>query len=380
MLKTSKKHWNVLTRLFLCSVLVAAGALSHAQFTVTNLVTDDQTVTPAALTDAHLLNAWGISASGTGPLWVSANGSGLAVLYSINPATDATTKSALEVTIPGADNVTGQVFANVAGNFNTNSFLFVSEDGTVSGWRSALGSTAEILQTADPVNIYKGAALSESGNNAYLYAANFGLGTIDVLKGNSGAPNLTGNFTDPNLPAGYAPFNIQNLGGKLYVTYALKDAATGDDVAGPGNGFVDAFDTNGNLLQRIATQDVLNSPWGLAIAPASFGALAGDLLVGNFGDGKINAYNLTTLMNDGPLKDTANSPLVIDGLWALAPGNGGQAGSASRIYFTAGPGDEVHGLVGVIAPVPEPTTATCGTLCTIVLAYVRYRRSKLCVT
>lgn len=349
--------------------LAAIATTSDAQFAVTNLVTDDQTVTPAAITDAHLLNAWGISASGTSPLWVSANGSGLAVVYTINPTTDATSKSSLEVTIPGAGNVTGQVFANVAGNFNTDSFLFVREDGTVSGWRSALGSTAEILQTASPVNIYKGAALVETGNNAYLYAANFGTGAIDVLKGNAGAPNLTGNFIDPNLPAGYAPFNIQNLGGKLYVTYALKDATTGDDVAGPGNGFVDAFDTNGNLLQRIATQDVLNSPWGLAIAPASFGALAGDLLVGNFGDGKINAYNLTTLMNDGPLKDTANSPLVIDGLWALAPGNGGQAGSTSRVYFTAGPGDEAHGLVGVIASVPEPTTASLGVLCIIIACY-----------
>ncbi len=352
--------------------LAAIATTSYAQFAVNNLVTDDQTVNTAPVTDAHLLNAWGIAASATGPWWVSANGSSLAVVYNVNPTTDVTTKSALEVTIPGAGNVTGQVFGNVAGNFNGDTFLFVSEDGTVSGWRGALGATAETLQTADPANIFKGVALASTGGNAYLYTANFGTGTVDVLKGNAGAPNLTGTFTDPNLPAGYAPFNVQNLGGKLYVSYALKNAATGDDVAGAGHGFVNAFDTNGNLLQRIATQGVLNSPWGLAIAPASFGTLAGDLLVGNFGDGRINAYNLATLANDGPLKDATNSPLVIDGLWALAPGNGGQGGSSSRVYFTAGPGDEAHGLVGVIAAVPEPTSGALLTI--LVCALIPCRR------
>ncbi|HVT27214.1 MAG TPA: TIGR03118 family protein [Lacipirellulaceae bacterium] len=329
---------------------------THAQFAAKNLVSDDQTVNPASIPDGHLLNGWGISSSGTSPFWVSANGSGLAVLYNVNPASDATTKAGLEVTIPGDGTVTGQAFSNVAGNFNGDTFLFVSEDGTVSGWRGALGTNAETLQTALPTNSYKGATVYNNGGNVYLYAANFAAGTVDVLKGNAGAPNLSGSFTDPNLPSGYAPFNVQNLAGTIYVTYALRDAMTGDDVAGAGHGFVDAFDTNGNLLQRIATQGALNSPWGLAIAPASFGSIAGDLLVGNFGDGTINAFNLGTLANDGPLMTAGNVPLAIDGLWGLVVGNNGSAGSSSRVYFSAGPGDESHGLFGVVQPVPEPRT------------------------
>src|SRR5262249_23641929 len=164
-----------------------------------------------------------------------------------------------------------------------------SEDGTISGWRQPLGTSAEVLQTASADNSYKGLALENVAGNSYLFGADFKGGQIDVLKGSSGAPNLTGSFTDPNLPSGYAPFNIQNLGGTLYVSYAVV-GATGDDVAGAGNGVVDAFDAQGTLIRRIATGGVLNSPWGLAIAPASFGTLAGKLLVGNFGDGMIHAF------------------------------------------------------------------------------------------
>ncbi len=335
-------------------LLIAVPA--HAQFTAHNLVSDDQSISPASIPDGHLLNGWGISFSGSSPFWVSANGSGLAVVYNVNPTTDVTSKVGLEVTIPGDGTVTGQAFSNVAGNFNGDTFLFVSEDGTVSGWRNALGSNAETLQTALPNNSYKGATVFNNGGNVYLYAANFASGVVDVLKGNAGAPNLTGSFTDPNIPSGYAPFNVQNLAGKIYVTFAVRDAMTGDDVAGPGHGIVDAFDTNGNLLQRIATQGALNSPWGLAIAPASFGSIAGDLLVGNFGDGTINAFNLSTLANDGPLETIGNTPLVIDGLWGLTAGNDGSAGNSSRVYFSAGPGDESHGLFGVIQSVPEPST------------------------
>ncbi|HEX5472529.1 MAG TPA: TIGR03118 family protein [Lacipirellulaceae bacterium] len=352
-------------------LLVAVRA--DAQFAVHNLVSDDQSINTASITDGHLLNGWGVSFSGTSPFWVSSNGSGLAVLYNVNPTTDVTSKVGLEVTIPGDGTVTGQAFSNVAGNFNDDTFLFVNEDGTVSGWRNAIGTTAEVLQTALPANSYKGATVFNNSGNVYLYAANFATGNVDVLKGNAGAPDLPGSFTDPNLPAGYAPFNVQNLGGKIYVTYAVRDPATGDDVAGPGNGFVDAFDTNGNLLQRIASQGDLNSPWGLAIAPSSFGSLAGDLLVGNFGDGTINAFNLGTLVNDGPLKNAGNIPLVIDGLWSLTVGNNGSAGSSNRVYFSAGPSDESHGLFGVIQAVPEP--ATLWLLAFGVTAFAACRRS-----
>lgn len=324
-------------------------------FVVTNLVTDDQSVNAALLTDSTLKNAWGISFSATSPFWVSANGSGIANLYQVNPATNVPTKAGLVVSIPGDGSVTGQVFSNVANNFNGDAFLFVSEDGTISGWRGALGTNAETLVLASADNVYKGAALATITGNTYLYAANFRAGTIDVTKGNAAAPDLAGKFTEPNIPAGYAPFNIQNLGGTLYVTYALQDASKEDDVAGAGHGFVSAFDLQGNFLGRVASQGTLNSPWGLALAPASFAPFAGDLLVGNFGDGRINVFNPLTNAFLGQLTDGSGNPLAIDGLWALTPGNGGQGGNTQSIYFSAGPGGEEHGLFGVIA-VPEPAT------------------------
>jgi uncharacterized protein (TIGR03118 family) len=192
-----------------------------------------------------------------------------------------------------------------------------------------------------------------------MYAANFRTGAIDVLKGNNGAPDLSARFTDPGLPSGYAPFNIENLGGTLYVTYALQDANKTDDVAGTGHGFVSAFDLQGNFQQRLASGGDLNSPWGLALAPNSFAALAGDLLVGNFGDGKIHAYDPITGELKGTLTGPGDQPLAIDGLWGLIVGSGtGNGGSADVVYFTAGPDGETHGLFGALAPVPEPSSAS----------------------
>ena len=353
----------------LCWVSSAGATL----FSVTNLVTDDQLANPAVITDSNLVNAWGISFSPTSPFWVSSNEKGLAVLYRVDPVTNVPTKVGLEVTIPGAGNPTGQVFANVSGNFNGDLFLFVSEDGTVSGWRGALGTNAETLATALPGNSYKGSALATIGTDAYLYAADFAGAQIDVYKGNAGAPDLAGNFTDPNLPAGFAPFNIQKIGNELYVTYALV-GANGDDVAGPGNGFVSAFDLQGNFLGRVASQGSLNSPWGLALAPASFGQFAGDLLVGNFGDGHINVFDPSTDAFLGQLLGSDGSPLAIDGLWGLTPGNGGQAGSPQFIYFSAGPNDEGHGLFGVLA-VPEPGTIALMGIALAGFGAVRRRKS-----
>ncbi len=318
------------------------------------MVTDDPITHPAVITDPSLQNAWGVSYSPTSPFWVSANQTGLAVLYTVNPVTNAPSKLGLQVSIPGAGNPTGQVFNSNSGAFNGDLFLFVSEDGTVSGWRGALGTTAEVLALSSAANVYKGAALATIGTNTYLYAANFRAGTIDVVKGAAASPNLAGNFTDPNLPSGFAPFNVQTIGDKLYVTYAKQDANKTDDVAGPGNGFVD-----GTFVERLVSNGTLDSPWGLAIAPASFGAFAGDLLVGNFGDGRINVYDPVTGAFFGQVLTAGGNPLDIDGLWALTVGNGGNGGSVSDIYFTAGPDDETHGLFGVLLPaasVPEPST------------------------
>jgi len=330
---------------------ISAWAVS---FTQTNLVTDDQTANAAQITDPGLKNAWGMSFGPTTPLWVSANGSGTANLYSVDPGTQATTKQGLTVSIPGDGSVTGQVFNSNASSFNGDRFLFVSEDGTVSGWRPALGTAAEALVASATAN-YKGAAIGSVSGNDYLYTANFKTGMIDAYKGNVAAPSLSGSFIDPTLPSGYAPFNVQSLNGSLYVAYALRDNATLDEVKGAGLGYVDKFSLSGDFQGRIASGGTLNAPWGMAIAPSSFGAMAGDLLVGNFGDGHINIYDPTSHAFLGQVLDANNQPVVIDGLWAISPGNDGSGGSSHLLYFTAGPNDEAHGLFGVLVPVPEPS-------------------------
>src|SRR5262245_8711080 len=225
-----------------------------AQF---NLVSNQAGV--GTIQDTNLVNPWGVSFSPTSPFWVSNNKTGTSTLYSVNAA-DVPTKVNLTptVNIPGNGLVTGQV--STAGGlltpFNRDSFLFVSEDGTISGWRNGINptNTAEVLQSASAANVYTGSAIANVGGHTYLYAANLRAGTIDILKGDSGAPDLTGKFTDPNLPAGFAPFNIQNIGGTLYVAYAMQNATKDEEVRGAGLGFVNKFDLNGNLLGRVATQ------------------------------------------------------------------------------------------------------------------------------
>jgi uncharacterized protein (TIGR03118 family) len=364
-------------------LVLAAPARAGSVVQVIPLVSDTQTFqTPP---DADLKNPWGISFSPSAPgapgspFWISDNRTGRATLYSVDPTTDATAKLGF-VTIPsvspgGTGNPTGQVF-NGTTAFNVDRFLFVSEDGTISGWRGSLGlgNSAEVIQTGLPANVYKGVALEAIGVHTYLLAANFGTGNIDVRKGDSGAPDLTGRFTDPTLPANYAPFNIVKIGDKLFVTYALTNG-TGDDQKGPGNGIVSVFDANGNFLGRIASNGgSLNSPWGMAIAPASFGSIAGDLLVGNFGDGRLNIYGLNANNTGtflGQLQGADGNPLAIDGLWALTAGNDGSAGSSQKLYFTAGPNGEANGLFGVLQPVPEPSSIVLGLIAVAVLAASR---------
>jgi uncharacterized protein (TIGR03118 family) len=301
------------------------------------------------------------------------NGGGTSVLYHVDPATQATSKVGLTVAIPGAGSVTGQVFnAGGAGQFNGNAFLFVSEDGTVSGWRGSLGTSAETLAAVN--GIYKGAAYATVGGSGYLYAADFGRGSIDVFKGNAAAPNLGGSFTDAALPSGYVPFNVQALDGSLFVTYARRDGNSTDETAGAGFGYVDRYDLQGNLLGRVASGGVLDAPWGLAIAPGSFGSLAGSLLVGNFGDGHISAYDLATDSFLGQLTGLDGHALEIDGLWALSVGNGAGAGSTQSLYFTAGPGDESHGLFGVMQAVPEPRVALLFAAGLMFMAWRRHGR------
>jgi uncharacterized protein (TIGR03118 family) len=297
----------------------------------TNLVTN--------ATDPDLINPWGISFSSGSPFWVSDNGTGLATLYN-----SAGVKQGLVVSMPGADPIDGQVFNGTA-SFNGSVFIFSSEDGNIDGWS---GGTTAVQLSSVPGAVYKGLAITNAKDA--IYAANFNAGTIDEFTG-PGAP--VGSFSDPTIPAGFAPFNIQNLGGVFYVTFAKQDGAKHDDVSGPGNGFVDTFDPLTHTFTRVTSNGVLNSPWGLAIAPSTFGPAAGDLLVGNFGDGTINAFTLSGV----PVGTLADPSAIVNlGLWGLTFGNGGSGGNPGSLYLTAGGADESSGVFARIDAVPEPGT------------------------
>ena len=337
--------------LALAAVGAQAGSDTNS-FRQTNLVSNIPGM--AAFTDPDLRNPWGISASATSPMWVSDNGAGVTTLYRGNGS-----KVPLTVTIPpGAGSPagtsgtpTGTVFNGNGTEFRGDRFLFATEDGTIAGWKGVgtVATTEVDNSTPPPGAVYKGLAIGFDGVADHLYTANFRFGTVDVFNADfSQGPS----FTDSKVADGYAPFNVQNLGGVLYVTFAKQDANRHDDVAGQGHGFVDAFDLHGNLLARLVSHGRLNSPWGLAIAPASFGPLAGDLLVGNFGDGHINAYTLDKGNFRAELQDVVTgNPITIDGLWALRVGNGGPApngGDPNAVYFTAGINGEQDGLFGTI--------------------------------
>jgi uncharacterized protein (TIGR03118 family) len=333
---------------WLATNLLSAPLGTYSQ---TNLVSDIPGL--AANTDPNLINPWGISESSGSPFWVSDNGTGVSTLYN-----SAGVPQALKVTIPvpggGSSSPTGQV-SNGTGQFNGDNFIFATENGTIAGWRNALGTTAETLFNGS-VNgaVYKGLALSTNAQGSYLLAADFHNGRIDVF-GSSGAPSLTGNFVDPSIPSGFAPFNIQIIGGQIYVAYAKQDAEGRDDVPGAGNGYVSVFDANGNFVRRLVSNGALNSPWGVALAPAAWGPAGGDLLIGNFGDGTINAYT-TGGTFVGTLAGANGNALVNDGLWALTFGNGANGGNVNSLYLTAGLNGEADGLFARIDPVPEPAT------------------------
>jgi uncharacterized protein (TIGR03118 family) len=323
----------------------------------TNLVSDIPSV--GQILDPSLVNPWGITESATSPFWVSDAGTGVSTLYGGDVGGNPLFKNTLTVKIPGGDN-TGIVF-NGTSDFVINDgngtgparFMFATEGGTIAAWRAG---TNAITVITTPHAVYKGLAFGTAGGPNFIYAANFKNGSIDVFGTNFSLINFGPNsFADPTIPAGYAPFNIQNLGGKLYVTYALQDVDKHDDVPGAGHGYVNVFTTNGVFLTRLISGGALDSPWGLAISPANYGLFSNALLVGNFGDGKINAYDANTGVMFGTLNDQSGNPLEIDGLWALAFGNGVGGGDVNTLYFTAGIGDESHGIFGKLnAVVPAP--------------------------
>jgi uncharacterized protein (TIGR03118 family) len=328
-----------------------------------NLVSDIAGLAPTL--DPNLRNPWGTSSSPTGsPIWVSDQVTGVATLYN-----GAGVKQALTVTIPpptgstGNGAPTGQFFNTTAsdflltpGNANTKAaFVFGSLNGTISGWNPGVNPTNAVLTVTTTGAAYTGLALVSSGGQNFIYAANArgtdGIGPhgIDVFNGSFQPVSLgAGAFAVPNLPAGLTPYNVQQINGTIYVTYSQR---------GTPGGFVAAFDTSGNFLHAVganAPAGTLNAPWGLVIAPSSFGPFAGDLLVGNFGDGTIHAFDPTTGDLLGQILLADGTPFAVPGLWGLIRGNGGQGGNPNQIYFSAGINNEADGLFGTLQAVPEP--------------------------
>jgi uncharacterized protein (TIGR03118 family) len=355
---------TILPTIVLLSVILVLGGVcpAAAQFYAQHNLVSDGAV-PADLVDPDLVNAWGLVAGPMTPWWVANNGTGTSTLYNGNTGA----KVSLRVAVPGAP--TGVVFNGGSSFVVTRdsasgpaNFIFASEDGTISARSPAVSSTQAFVVVDNSASgaIYKGLAIASTDTGDFLYATNFFAGTVDVFDSNFDPVLIPGAFTDPNLPEGYAPFGIQNLGGRIYVTYALQDEDKEDDVPGEGHGFVDAFDTAGKLIRRVASKGQLNSPWGLALAPADFGKFSNDLLVGNFGNGRIHAFDPERFTGNGEfqhrgmLHSADGRPIAIDGLWALAFGNGGNAGPTNTLFFTAGPDDEQHGLFGSLVEVPPP--------------------------
>jgi uncharacterized protein (TIGR03118 family) len=362
----------ILSGALACGFLVLTGVVAKADgqcgsssranvYEQDNLVSDIPGL--AAHTDANLVNPWGIAFSPNGPDWVANNGTGVSTLYdgdgnSVSPPG--------VVTIPAPPGSTGHstpngITFNSAQAFfvkndkgsSASAFLFSTEDGTIAGWDPSLDLFNAILAVDHSCDgtVYKGLALAGDGTELHLYAADFFHGKVDVFNSRFDDVTTSFPFVDPDLPAGFAPFGIRNILGDIFVTFALQDDAKHDNVAGAGLGFVDVFTPDGKLVRRFASRGRLNAPWGLSLAPQSFGKFGGRLLVGNFGDGRINAFDFADGDFKGTLRAKGDGPLTIDGLWGLAFGNGMLDQPASALFFAAGINGEADGLYGRIEAV-----------------------------
>jgi uncharacterized protein (TIGR03118 family) len=347
------------------ALLVVAVALGCAQsafadsvYVQHNLVSNGAANLTADHVDSNLQNAWGITFAPGSPYWVANNGTSTSTIYN-----GSGVAASLIVAVTGMD-PTGIVW-NGSGSFNIAAstparFIWVTESGTIDAW--AGGTSSTVMQTVDGA-VFKGVALSGNGSALQLYATDFANGQIDVFDGSFAPVTLTGNaFKDPALPGGsdtsfatllfgagtFNPFGIQAIGGNIYVTYAKTQPGSTDEAHGPGTGVVDVFDPSGNFLHRIGTRGVLNAPWGMALAPAGFGEFSGALLVGNFGDGRINAFDAVHGGFLGTLRGADHQPIVIEGLWGIGFGNGAQGQPVNTLFFSAGPNDEADGLYGRI--------------------------------
>jgi uncharacterized protein (TIGR03118 family) len=344
--------------LALSTAIIAASPNSYQ---VHNLVSD--VAGQADHTDTNLVNGWGVAFNPNGFVWVADNGTGVATLYDGlgNP-------QSLVVSIPTASGSgqgvpTGITF-NSSNDFQVSNggtpaaarFLFATEDGAIAGWAPSVDFTHAIIAVTPAAvspAVYKGIAIAgNGGSHLQLYAADFHNSKIDVFDSTFAPTTAPGGFADPGIPVGFAPFNIMNIQGDLYVAFAQREVGGDDEVAGPGLGFVDVFDADGFLIRRVASRGKLNAPWGMALAPAGFGKFSNHLLVGNFGDGTINAYNLKNGTFAGQLHTSNGQVLKIDGLWGIAFGNGILDQQTDVLFFAAGPDDESHGLYGRIEPAP----------------------------
>ncbi len=335
----------------------SGGAVAAGGYTVSALTSDGKV--PAPNSDAPLVNPWGIVFNPIGPVWIANNGSSTSTLYISQGS-----KFPLTVAIPAGSNgpaaPTGIVY-NGGGGFNVSNgllsgsaqFIFDGEGGTLTGWSMLVNTTNAILAYDDGMGgaVYKGLALASNNGAAFLYATDFHNGKVDVFDSGFNKQPANGGFTDPNLPSGYAPFGIQNIGGMLYVSYAMQQTPERhDEVDGPGLGLIDVYDPAGKLQRRLVSGSPLDAPWGMMQAPAGFGQFSNALLVGNFGDGRINAFDLNSGALLGVLGDSSGKAIVIDGLWGLAFGNGLFGQPATSLFFTAGSNDEADGLYGRIDP------------------------------
>src|SRR5947209_2010944 len=336
------------------AVLGLPAALPAASVYVQNNLTSD-IMGLAANLDPNLKNPWGMSFSPTSPFWVSDQGTSVATLYN-----GSGQPQALVVKTPPGP--AGQVFNGTTSfQITPNSpavILFSTLSGTIAGWNPSLSplTSAVTLFSAPDGAVYTGLANGAGAPGNLLYAADFAHGKIDVLNGTFQKLSLAGSFTDPSLPAGYSPYGIQNIGGKIYVQYAKVDPVTHRASEDLNQGVVDVFDSNGNLLQRLVTDAHLSAPWGITLAPAGFGIFANDILVGNFGDGAINAFNPITGSFVGELMDPAGHPIINDGLWAIQFRAAGSGFDPNALFFNAGINNEADGLFGSIQAVPEPST------------------------
>jgi uncharacterized protein (TIGR03118 family) len=359
------RSWVLLTGCVLCLAALPGSLRAANAYVVRNLTSDIPDL--ADNTDPNLKGAWGISESSKSPFWISDAATGLSTLYNSTGGVIS-----LVVTIPtskagaATGTPTGTVYNSTQGfavaTGEPAAFIFDTLDGTISGWNSTVNKTQAVVavDNSSAGAIYTGLAIATSGSNTYLYAANLFAGTIDVFDSDYNPVTVANAFQDSNLPAGYAPFNVQALGGSIYVAYALQNTGKNFATPGAGKGYVDVYSTAGTLLKQLIAGGPLNEPWGLAIAPAGFGDFANDLLVGNFGDGTINVFNPTTGALVATLNDGYGTPIVVPGLWALQAGNGGSGGDINAVYFTSGiqgPDGLPHGLFGRLQAAPIVTAA-----------------------